>query len=43
MGNINASDNIMLQKPEKGKNMEIKEIFNKSHLKDRIDIEFTAC
>jgi len=43
MGEINASDKIIF-KTRKKENMEIKEIFYiNNHLKDRLDIEFTAC
>ena len=42
-GKINASDKIMVETRKKGENMEIKEFFYINlHLKDRLDIEFTA-
>jgi len=43
-GKINASDKIMFENYRKKENMEIKEIFYTNiNLKDRVDIEFTAC
>jgi len=44
MGKINASNKIMFENQKKSENMEIKDIFYKNlHLKDRLDIEITAC
>jgi len=43
-GKINASIKLFLKTRKKEKNMEIKEMFYIDlHLKDRLDIEFTAC
>jgi len=44
-GKINASDKIMFKNQKKRESMEIKEIcfYINLHLKDRLDIEFTAC
>jgi len=44
-GKINASDKIIIiWQPEKGENVELKDIFYTNvHLRDRLDIEFTAC
>jgi len=44
MGKLNASDKIMFKNQKKKRNMEIKYIFHINlYLKDRMDIEFTAC
>jgi len=41
-GKIKASDKIIFENQKKRENMEIKDILHKSHLKDCLDIEFTA-
>ena len=44
MGKINASDKIIFENQNKRKNIDLKDIFYINlHLKDRLDIEFTAC
>jgi len=44
MGIINAYDKIMFENQKKRENMEIQDIFYINlHLKDRLDVEFTAC
>jgi len=41
MGKINASDKIMFENQKKRENLDI--FYISLHLKDRLDIEFTAC
>jgi len=44
MGKINASDKIMFEKPEKKiKYGDKRNFYIKFHLKDYLEIEFTAC
>jgi len=43
-GKIDASDKIMFENQKKRENMEMKKnVYINLHLKNRLDIEFTAC
>jgi len=42
MGEINTSDKIMFEN-QKREYMEIRYFYINFHLKDRLDVEFTAC
>jgi len=43
MGKINESDKIMFVKPKKRKYGNKSYFYINPHLKDRLDIDFTAC